>query len=157
MKHDSSELRCALSFWTGGLPLSGGPAAESRYTENNVILFKKTPSRWLFCRQMFLTDDDFNSTFGMTKDEYGKLPEWKRINLKKQHQLFWPTWTRLVTAPSMTMKLKRSVKELGPLRRGVKYLISGDFTMAASKLWGMCCRESWCHVTSGLRVAMAIW
>ncbi|CAK5077446.1 unnamed protein product [Meloidogyne enterolobii] len=32
--------------------------------------------------------DEFDKCFGMTPIEFYKLPEWKRINLKRKHKLF---------------------------------------------------------------------
>jgi advillin len=39
-------------------------------------------------KEMYLSDEDFKEVFGMTKDEYMKYPEWKRISMKKEHDLF---------------------------------------------------------------------
>lgn len=39
-------------------------------------------------KEMYLTDEDFVDVFGMTKEEYLKFAEWKRINLRKDHNLF---------------------------------------------------------------------
>jgi len=37
---------------------------------------------------MYLSDKDFQEVFRMTKDDFVKLPEWKRINLRKEQDLF---------------------------------------------------------------------
>lgn len=39
-------------------------------------------------KELYLTDDDFQAVFSMTKDAYQSLPRWKQINLKKQYGLF---------------------------------------------------------------------
>eukprot|EP00929_Paragymnodinium_shiwhaense_P066805 TRINITY_DN33557_c0_g1_i1.p1 TRINITY_DN33557_c0_g1~~TRINITY_DN33557_c0_g1_i1.p1 ORF type:complete len:577 (+),score=118.65 TRINITY_DN33557_c0_g1_i1:91-1821(+) len=39
-------------------------------------------------RECYLPDDVFNTTFKMSKDDFEKLPKWKRDNAKKQHNLF---------------------------------------------------------------------
>jgi len=39
-------------------------------------------------REQFLAPDTFEVVFGMAKDDFAKLPMWKQLNLKKQHQLF---------------------------------------------------------------------
>jgi hypothetical protein len=37
---------------------------------------------------MYLSDKEFQEVFKMTKDAFVKLPEWKRNNLRKDHDLF---------------------------------------------------------------------
>jgi len=39
-------------------------------------------------RERFLAPDVFEVTFGMSKDDFTKLPMWKQSGLKKQHKLF---------------------------------------------------------------------
>jgi tetratricopeptide (TPR) repeat protein len=39
-------------------------------------------------REMYLTDEIFESLFGTTKDEWTKMPKWKRTSKKKKHKLF---------------------------------------------------------------------
>jgi len=39
-------------------------------------------------REFHLTDDDFERLFEMDRHDYIKLPKWKRIALKKKHNLF---------------------------------------------------------------------
>jgi len=39
-------------------------------------------------REQFLAPDVFEVTFGMSKDDFTKLPMWKQSGLKKQHKLF---------------------------------------------------------------------
>lgn len=38
--------------------------------------------------EMYLDDDEFEQTLGMAKDEWKKLPAWKKTNLRKEHGLF---------------------------------------------------------------------
>lgn len=38
--------------------------------------------------EMYLADEDFEQTLGMSKDEWKKLPAWKKTNLRKEHGLF---------------------------------------------------------------------
>ncbi|KAL7050581.1 hypothetical protein ACKWTF_004132 [Chironomus riparius] len=38
--------------------------------------------------EVYLDDDDFEKTLGMTKDEWKTLPSWKKTNLRKEHGLF---------------------------------------------------------------------
>lgn len=35
-----------------------------------------------------MTDEEFERIFGMNKEEFENLSDWKRIELKKQKQLF---------------------------------------------------------------------
>mmetsp|Transcript_29113 Transcript_29113/g.56286 ORF Transcript_29113/g.56286 Transcript_29113/m.56286 type:complete len:378 (-) Transcript_29113:96-1229(-) len=39
-------------------------------------------------REFYLTDDEFERLFEMDRHDYIKLPKWKRIALKKKHNLF---------------------------------------------------------------------
>jgi len=39
-------------------------------------------------KEMYLSDEDFQGVFGMTKDEFVLVPEWKRNNMRKEHGLF---------------------------------------------------------------------
>ncbi|XP_074648526.1 advillin-like [Tubulanus polymorphus] len=39
-------------------------------------------------KEMYLSDEDFQSVFQMSKDDFGKLKEWKKVQLKKQKGLF---------------------------------------------------------------------
>mmetsp|Transcript_96 Transcript_96/g.162 ORF Transcript_96/g.162 Transcript_96/m.162 type:complete len:545 (+) Transcript_96:55-1689(+) len=39
-------------------------------------------------REEYLSDDAFKAVFGMSKEEFTKLPKWKRDKLKKEHKLF---------------------------------------------------------------------
>ena len=39
--------------------------------------------------QMYLSEEDFESIFGMTREEFLAKPEWKRTLLKKDVGLFW--------------------------------------------------------------------
>ena len=39
-------------------------------------------------RELYLSDSDFESLFGMNKVDWLKLPTWKRITAKKKHKLF---------------------------------------------------------------------
>lgn len=38
-------------------------------------------------KETYLTDEDFEATFGMTRDEFGALAKWKQKNHKKKHGL----------------------------------------------------------------------
>ena len=38
---------------------------------------------------MYLSEEDFESIFGMTREEFLAKPEWKRKLLKKDVGLFW--------------------------------------------------------------------
>ena len=38
--------------------------------------------------EMYLDDDEFEETLGMTKEEWKNLPAWKKTNLRKEHGLF---------------------------------------------------------------------
>lgn len=37
----------------------------------------------------YLSDSDFNSVFGISKDDFVNLPRWKQLNMKKEKGLFW--------------------------------------------------------------------
>ena len=39
-------------------------------------------------REMYLDDIQFQALFKMTKEEWAKVPKWKRNNAKKKHKLF---------------------------------------------------------------------
>lgn len=39
-------------------------------------------------RQRYLPEAVFTQLFGMSKAEFGRLPKWKKDNLKKTHNLF---------------------------------------------------------------------
>ena len=38
--------------------------------------------------ERYLTEDEFESVFGMNRDTFNNLPKWKRDNAKKQHKLY---------------------------------------------------------------------
>lgn len=38
--------------------------------------------------EMYLGDEDFENTLGMTKHEWQKLPTWKKTSLRKDSGLF---------------------------------------------------------------------
>jgi supervillin len=38
--------------------------------------------------EMYLNDEEFSTSLGMTKDEWKELPQWKKTNLKKENGLF---------------------------------------------------------------------
>jgi hypothetical protein len=42
------------------------------------------PSR----RELFLSPAEFKEVFGMSWDSFRKLPQWKRLELRKRHGLF---------------------------------------------------------------------
>jgi len=39
-------------------------------------------------REQYLSPDEFNTVFGMTKDDFAKLPKWKRVNKKRGLKLY---------------------------------------------------------------------
>lgn len=39
-------------------------------------------------REQYLSPDEFERVFGMTKDEFAKLPKWKRVNKKREFRLY---------------------------------------------------------------------
>ncbi|KAM7422361.1 hypothetical protein PAMA_010425 [Pampus argenteus] len=39
-------------------------------------------------KEKYLSDSDFNDIFGITKDEFASLPQWKKLKLKKEKGLF---------------------------------------------------------------------
>lgn len=41
-----------------------------------------------FVLQKHLSDSDFGSVFGLTKDEFEGLPRWKQLNMKKEKGMF---------------------------------------------------------------------
>ena len=45
-------------------------------------------TEYLLFFQAYLTDEDFEEIFKMPKDAFYSLPEWKRVNMKKQVNLF---------------------------------------------------------------------
>lgn len=40
------------------------------------------------CKERYLSNEEFGRIFGITKEEFERLPVWKRTALKKQHGLF---------------------------------------------------------------------
>jgi supervillin len=38
--------------------------------------------------EMYLSNEDFEETLGMSKDEWKKLAAWKKTNFRKEHGLF---------------------------------------------------------------------
>lgn len=40
------------------------------------------------CKELYLSDGDFSTTIGMSKEDFGKLPKWKQINKRKEVGLF---------------------------------------------------------------------
>ena len=43
---------------------------------------------WHFYFQIHLSKDEFDSIFGMAKEEFAHLPEWKQNDLKKRMDLY---------------------------------------------------------------------
>lgn len=39
-------------------------------------------------KEMYLPDEDFEALFGMDKEKFLALPQWRQKNLKKTHNLF---------------------------------------------------------------------
>jgi hypothetical protein len=60
---------------------------KKKYTYEELI--KNTPE---YCDksklELYMTDEEFERIFGMNKEEFENLSDWKRIELKKQKQLF---------------------------------------------------------------------
>jgi len=54
------------------------------------VLQRKVPPEGIdvLRKEMYLSPEDFRGVFQMTKDEFNKLPEWKRTNLRKENDLF---------------------------------------------------------------------
>lgn len=54
------------------------------------VLQRKLPPEGVdvTCKELYLNDEDFQNTFGMTKEYYETIPQWKKVNLRKQHNLF---------------------------------------------------------------------
>lgn len=40
------------------------------------------------CKERYLSNEEFGRIFGIPKEEFERLPVWKRTALKKQHGLF---------------------------------------------------------------------
>jgi gelsolin len=38
--------------------------------------------------EAYLSDEDFKKVFEMTKEDFAKLPAWKKVSLKTKHKLF---------------------------------------------------------------------
>eukprot|EP00029_Vermamoeba_vermiformis_P005549 TRINITY_DN1959_c0_g1_i1.p1 TRINITY_DN1959_c0_g1~~TRINITY_DN1959_c0_g1_i1.p1 ORF type:complete len:1522 (+),score=358.22 TRINITY_DN1959_c0_g1_i1:76-4566(+) len=60
---------------------------KKKYTYDELI--KNTPE---YCDksklELYMTDEEFERIFGMNKEDFENLSDWKRIELKKQKQLF---------------------------------------------------------------------
>lgn len=39
-------------------------------------------------REQYLSPEEFKKVFGMSKDDFAKLPKWKRVNKKREHRLY---------------------------------------------------------------------
>lgn len=39
-------------------------------------------------KEKHLSDEDFTSIFGMTKDDFASLPHWKKLSMKKEKGMF---------------------------------------------------------------------
>lgn len=50
--------------------------------------YKPNPKFLSLCFQKHLSDSDFSSIFGITKDEFAGLPKWKQLNMKKEKGMF---------------------------------------------------------------------
>ena len=40
------------------------------------------------CKEMYLNDDEFQQVLGMPPEEFYKLPQWKKRNLRQKNGLF---------------------------------------------------------------------
>jgi len=38
--------------------------------------------------ELYLSDEEFEATLGMSKEEWSNVPAWKKTNLRKEHGLF---------------------------------------------------------------------
>lgn len=54
----------------------------------SLLTINQIPIFLSLCVQKHLSDSDFSSIFGMTKDEFAGLPRWKQLNMKKEKGMF---------------------------------------------------------------------
>jgi len=56
------------------------------YTLEELLKRPKTVD--LTCLESYLSDEEFQKLFKCSKQEFQKMPDWKRVNLKKVHGLY---------------------------------------------------------------------
>jgi len=47
------------------------------------------PEVKIFTRESYLSPEDFQKVFGISKEAFAKLPKWRRVDKKKKANLFW--------------------------------------------------------------------
>ena len=64
--------------------------ALSEYTRTYTVEELRTHPKHLDCTKLetYLSDSDFFKTFGMTKEDFGKLNEWRKKQIKERVGLF---------------------------------------------------------------------
>lgn len=92
---------------TGGSEGGFADAATTRATYDEILTFRgtiktRTPEKVTMtalredpeitynptCLEMYLPDDEFHKVFGMAKDDFYRLRQWKQRELKKKAGLF---------------------------------------------------------------------
>jgi len=61
-------------------------ASNKKYTYQQLV--KKPPGVDSSKLELYLLSEEFVKVFGITEEEFFKLPNWKQVNLKKQTELF---------------------------------------------------------------------
>jgi len=78
-----------LSFVAPSPPTANGKAAAST---SKALLFDVAEQEALHlnptCLEMYLPDDEFEELFGMRKEAFYELKQWKQRELKKTYKLF---------------------------------------------------------------------
>jgi len=114
-EHKEVERRLSAASMSGTSPVAapiiilasevGSPVTKSRFmTEAEMLVFsyellKRSGRRRETLAQLpkavdparredYLSDNDFKKIFGMPRDAYNNLPQWKKVELKKKVQLF---------------------------------------------------------------------
>jgi hypothetical protein len=59
-------------------------------TQESSVVIHASDEKKLNPQEQFeaLTNDDYPKIFGMSKDEFLKLPQWRQLNLKKKANMF---------------------------------------------------------------------
>jgi len=60
--------------------------SSQKYTYEQLL--KKPPNVDTSKLEAFLLSEEFPSVFGITEEEFDKLPQWKQVGLKKSANLF---------------------------------------------------------------------